>query len=194
MVLEDSLRPHRLYSPWDSPGQNTGVDSLSLLQGTFPTQGSNPGLPHCRQILYQLSHSKCFIIIISIIMSCSQFNGASHIALVVNNPPTNAAEAGLSCGSGRTPRRRNGNALQYSCLENPMEREAWRAIVHRVAKSRTQLKQLSTHTLIIITSILYRFFTPHPKFCHLLMTYSIINAEMRIFKMSVITLAEWILK
>ena len=38
------------------PGQNTGVGSLSLLQEIFPTQGSNPGLPHCRQILYQLSH------------------------------------------------------------------------------------------------------------------------------------------
>ena len=43
-------------TPWNSPGQNTGVDSLSLLQGMFPTQGSKPGLPHCRQILYQLSH------------------------------------------------------------------------------------------------------------------------------------------
>ena len=40
----------------NSPGQNTGVGSLSLLQGIFPTQGSNPGLPHCRWILYQLSH------------------------------------------------------------------------------------------------------------------------------------------
>ena len=45
-----------LHSPWNSPGQNTGVGSLSLLQGIFPTQGSNPGLPQCRQILYQLSH------------------------------------------------------------------------------------------------------------------------------------------
>ena len=44
------------YSPWNSPGQNTGVGTLSLLQGIFPTQGFNPGLPHCRQILYQLSH------------------------------------------------------------------------------------------------------------------------------------------
>ena len=43
-------------SSWNSPGQNTGVGSLSLFQGIFPTQGSNPGLPHCRQILYQLSH------------------------------------------------------------------------------------------------------------------------------------------
>ena len=39
-------------TPWNSPGQNTGVGSLSLLQGIFPTQGSNPGLPSCRQILY----------------------------------------------------------------------------------------------------------------------------------------------
>jgi len=44
------------YNPWNSPGQNTGVGSLSLFQGIFLTQGSNPGLPHCRQILYQLSH------------------------------------------------------------------------------------------------------------------------------------------
>ena len=44
------------YSPWNSPGQNTGVASLSLLQGIFPMQGSNPGFPLCRWILYQLSH------------------------------------------------------------------------------------------------------------------------------------------
>ena len=43
-------------SPWNSPGKNTGVGSLSLLQGIFPNQGSNPGLLHCRRILYQLSH------------------------------------------------------------------------------------------------------------------------------------------
>ena len=44
------------YSSWNSLGQNTGVGSLSLLQGIFPTQGSNPGLPYYRWILYQLSH------------------------------------------------------------------------------------------------------------------------------------------
>ena len=95
-VVPDSLWPHGLYSPWNSPGKNTGVDSpfpspgdlpnpgieprspslqadswpaepqrkpkntemgsLSLLQGIFPTQGSNRGLLHCRQILYQLSY------------------------------------------------------------------------------------------------------------------------------------------
>ena len=51
-----SLQPQALSSPWNSPGQNTGVGSLSLLQGIFPTQRSNPGLPYCRQIPYQLSH------------------------------------------------------------------------------------------------------------------------------------------
>ena len=50
------LQHHGLYSPWNSPGQNARVGSLSLLQGIFPTQGSNPGLPHCRWIFYQLSH------------------------------------------------------------------------------------------------------------------------------------------
>ena len=58
-VMFNSLRPHGLYSSGNSPGQNTGVGSLSLLQGIFPTQGSNPGLPHCRQICYQLSHKAC---------------------------------------------------------------------------------------------------------------------------------------
>ena len=55
-VMSNSLRPHGLYSPWNSPGQNTGAGSLSLLQVIFLTQGSNPGLLHCRRILYQLSH------------------------------------------------------------------------------------------------------------------------------------------
>ena len=50
-----TLRPHGLCSPWNSPGQNTGVGSLSLLQEIFPTQGLNPGLLHCKRILYQLS-------------------------------------------------------------------------------------------------------------------------------------------
>ena len=46
------------HSPWNSPSQNTGVGSLSFLQGIFPTQGSNPGLPHCRQIIYQLRYQR----------------------------------------------------------------------------------------------------------------------------------------
>ena len=56
LVMSDSLWPHGLYCPWNSLGQNTGVGNLSLLQGILPTQGLNPGLPHCRGILYHLSH------------------------------------------------------------------------------------------------------------------------------------------
>ena len=60
-VMSDSLRPYglqpaRLLCSWDSSGKNTGVGGRALLQGIFPTQGSNPGLPHCRKILYHLSH------------------------------------------------------------------------------------------------------------------------------------------
>ena len=55
-AVSDSLRPHGLYSPWDSPGQNTGVGSLSLLQGNFRIQGSNQD--PCRRSLYQLSYQR----------------------------------------------------------------------------------------------------------------------------------------
>ena len=55
-VESNSLRPHGLYSPRNSPGQNTGVGSLSLLQEIFLTQESNQGLLHCMRILYQLSY------------------------------------------------------------------------------------------------------------------------------------------
>ena len=54
--MSASLWPHGPYSPWNSPGQNTGKGSFSLLQGIFPIQGLNPGLLHCRWILYQLSY------------------------------------------------------------------------------------------------------------------------------------------
>ena len=57
LVVSKSLWPHGLSSPRNSPGQNPGVGSLSFLKGIFPTQGSNPGLPHCRRIPYQLSHN-----------------------------------------------------------------------------------------------------------------------------------------
>ena len=53
---------------------------------------------------------------------------------VVNNPPANARDAGLIPGSGRSPREGNGHPLQYSCLGSPMDREAWWATVHGVAK------------------------------------------------------------
>ena len=63
---------------------------------------------------------------------------ASQVVLVLKNLPASAGDirdVGLIPGSGRSPGGGNGNPLQYSCLENPMDREAWQATVHRVAKS-----------------------------------------------------------
>ena len=63
---------------------------------------------------------------------------------VVKNLPINAGDADLILGSGRSPGGGHDNPLQYSCLENPMDRGAWQATVQGFAKSQTQLKQLST--------------------------------------------------
>ena len=75
--------------------------------------------------------------------------GASQVALVVKNLLANAGDirdVGSIPGSGRSPGGGHGSPLQYSCLENPKDRGAWWATVHRVTKSRTRLKRLSTHT------------------------------------------------
>ena len=76
--------------------------------------------------------------------------GAFQVALVVKNLLANAADIrdmGSIPGSERSPRGGHSNPLQYSCLENSMDRGVWQATVHRVAKSQTRLKQLSTCTL-----------------------------------------------
>ena len=74
---------------------------------------------------------------------------ASQVALVVKDLPANAGDArdtGSIPGLGRSPGGRYGNPLQFSCLGNPMDKGAWQATAHRVAKSWTQLKWLSMHT------------------------------------------------
>ena len=163
-VVSDSSRPHGLYSPWNSPGQNTGVSSLSLLQGIFWALGLNPGLPHCGRILYQLSHRGSlkdnlgsssiwtrdpltpkariipldsesplwgFLNTSSITGSLSFLTAFTHFSL--HSWPCNQS---IFCiyelWEG------NGNPLQYSCLENPMDRRAWWATVHGVTKSQVQ--------------------------------------------------------
>ena len=81
--------------------------------------------------------------------SVHPFWGVSQVVLVVKNLLPNAEDIRdvVSVpGLGRFPGGRDGNPLQYSCAEDPMDRGAWRATVHGVAKSRTWLKQLSTHT------------------------------------------------
>ena len=131
--MSTSLRPHGLYSLWNSPGQNTGVGSLFHLQGIVPIQVSNPGLLHCRQILYQMSHKGSPYI-------SHQF---SHIVVLITL---------LGEGSG-TP-------LQYSCLENPINGGAWWSAVH--ARCWTRLsdftftfhfhaleKEMATHSSVL---------------------------------------------
>jgi len=88
--VSNSLQLHGLYSPWKSPDQNTGVVILSPLQGMFPTQGSNPGLPHCRQILYQLSHKR------------------RYAEYIMRNTGLDEAPPGIKIA------RRNTNSLRYA--------------------------------------------------------------------------------
>ena len=92
---------------------------------------------------WQLFVASIYIVLITI-------HRASQLALVVKNSPANARDirdTGLIPGSGRSPGGGHGSPLQYSSLENPMDREAWQATVHRAAQSQTRLKQLSTqHT------------------------------------------------
>ena len=80
------------------------------------------------------------------------------MVLVVKNPSASARDVrdvGSSTGSGRFPGEGHGNPLQYSCLENPMDRGAWQATVHRVTKSQTQLKRLSTHACMMLRMVKY---------------------------------------
>ena len=147
--MSDSLRSHellptRFLCPWDFPGNSTGVDCHFLLQGIFPTQGSNPGLPHWRQTLYHLSQQG------SVLYRRRRWHpspvllpGKSHgRRSLVGCSPWSREESdtneqlhfhfSLSCtGEG------NGNPLWCSCLENPGNGEAWWAAVYGVTQSRT---------------------------------------------------------
>ena len=89
-VVSNSLGPHGLYGPWNSPGQNTEVGSLSLLQGIFPTQGSNPVLPNCRQILFQLSYNGSpFKVIVKPNFRSPLFTSLELYILKMNAPKSN---------------------------------------------------------------------------------------------------------
>ena len=84
------------------------------------------------------------------------FTGASQVVLVVKNLPAKAGDVGSIPGLGRSPGVGNVNPLQYSCLENSMERGIWRATVCGIAKSRTQLSahtHTHTHTHIHISTM-----------------------------------------
>ena len=147
-------------SPSESPGKpkNTRVGNLSLLQGIFLTQESNRDPLHCKWILYQLSyqgrllsnkkewtviHTATWVNLKTMMMRI-QGTRASQVALVVRNLPAIAEDVGSIPGPGRSPGGGHDNPLQCSCLENPMDRGVWQATVHRVTRSQTWLKWLST--------------------------------------------------
>ena len=118
-VVSDSFRLHglqpaRLLCPWDSPGKNTGVGGHALLQGIFPTPGTEPGSPALP--------ADCLSSAPSGKMGCPHFLLQSLLSLWCHIPCKS-----LNVGEG------NSNPLQYSCLENPMDGRAWQATVHGVA-------------------------------------------------------------
>ena len=84
-------------------------------------------------------------------LSCSgtDTSGAFQVALVVKNPPANTGDTGSMPGSGRPPGEGNGNPFPYTCLENPMDRGAWRATVHGVTETNTmEPVHASAHTYL----------------------------------------------
>ena len=113
------------YSPWNSPGQNTGVGSLSLLHGIFPTQRSNPDLPHCRQILHQLRHKG--------------FPDSS----AGKESTCNVGDPSSIPGLGRSPGEGMGYPLQYS----------WASLVSVLGPQLPDSLGLSTCASVEITSL-----------------------------------------
>ena len=142
-VVSRSLRPRGLYSPWNSPTQNTGVGSLCLLQGIFPTQGLNhKGSPRILEwVAYPFSSGS------------SRPRNWTGVSCITGTFFTNWAMREASCFYYRLEFRTlgpfwiaegNGNPLQCSCLENPRDGGAWWAAVYGVAQSWTRLKRLSS--------------------------------------------------
>ena len=110
-----------------------------------------------------------------------------NMALVIKNPPANAGdirEVGSIPESGRSAKEGKGNPLQYSCLENPMDRGVWWAAVHEVAQSRTRLKQVSSssgcsYILILQFLFLYKMMSVmNRSFYFLLNNVTYIKASM----------------
>ena len=154
-IVSDSLRPRglqpaRLLCPWDSPSKNTGVGCHSLLQRIFLTASCTVGR------FFTLRHqgSPC-LLCAQLKMSQMVLNEIAHGVFCLfkelpwqlssKESACSAEDLGLIPELERSPGGVYGNPLQYSCLENPMNREVWRATVRRVTKSWIQLKWLSLH-------------------------------------------------
>ena len=136
------LQPPRLLCPQNFPGKNTVVGCHFLLHGIFLTQGSNSlHLLHWQADSFLIHHLR------------SPFTFGSELTYLFGDFPGgsdskasayNAGDLCLTPGSGRSPGEGHGNPLQYSCLENPMDRGVWEATVHGVTKSRTRLSNFTS--------------------------------------------------
>ena len=145
------LQPTGLLYPWDFPGKNTGVGCHFLLQGIFSTQRSDLGLPHCRQTVYHLSCQGSHYL--SEWLLSKKINNSTGKDIEKRKPlctiggnvnwynhyrkwgfpggsegkesTCDEGDLGSIPGSGSSPEEGHVNPLQYSCLENPMNRGAW---------------------------------------------------------------------
>ena len=141
--MSDSVRPHRrkptrLPRPWDSPGKNTGVGCHFLLQ-CMKVKSESKVAQSCPTLRNPMDCSLPGSSVHGIFQARVLEWDATAFSVCQSRRHKKVSIP----GSGRSSGGGHGNPLQYSCLENPMDRGAWWASVHRVAKSQTQLKQLS---------------------------------------------------
>ena len=123
------------------------IECSTLTASSFRIWNSSTGIPSPPLALFVVVLPEAHLTSHSRMSGTYAVSRASQVVLVVKNPPTNAGDirdAGLILGLERFPGGGHGNALQYSCLENPMDRGAWPATVHRVEKSQAWLKQLGS--------------------------------------------------
>ena len=157
IVVSTSLWPHGLYGPWNS-GQNTGVGSLSLLQGIFPTQGSNPVFPYCRQILYLLSHNRIPYTSFSSVQFSSVIQYCPTLCDPMNHSTTGLPVHHQLPESTETHVNRVGDAIQPSRLLSSTSLPAlnlsqnqglfkWVILLHHDYKMESSLKMSFTYTL-----------------------------------------------
>ena len=130
------------------------------MRSYLDTSKSDEALQMSKEIGRSMLHIKSQIFLVWVLSLLFLAPGIEHLGLSWSFSSKESAcnardagDAGSIPGLGKSPGRGHGNTLQYSCLENPVDRGAWQVTVHRVAKSQTWLKQLSKHAHILNTSL-----------------------------------------